>query len=106
VSGILVPYFSGSYGCDSSVPIDRIDADHVSMVRTSDRTGPGNDAYLVLLRNYRENPYSEWRVAPDPNRNMERVAFGLSARDGHCSQTYAGEHVQNLCDLGAPGPHR
>ena len=47
VSGILVPYFSGSYGCDSSVPVDRIDADHVTMVRTADRTGLGNEAYLT-----------------------------------------------------------
>jgi hypothetical protein len=69
VSGILVPYFSGSYGCDSSVPIDRIDADHVTMVKTTDRTGQGNEAYPVLLRNYRENPYADWRVAPDATRD-------------------------------------
>jgi pimeloyl-ACP methyl ester carboxylesterase len=63
--GRVVPYFSGSYGCDGGVPIDVILGDHMSMVKPSDRTGEHNGAYLIFLRNYRDHPYYETRVLDD-----------------------------------------
>lgn len=55
--GRVVPYFSGSYGCDGGVPIDVILGDHMNMVKPSDRIGEHNGAYLIFLRNYRDHPY-------------------------------------------------
>jgi hypothetical protein len=70
--GRVVPYFSGSYGCDSGVPIDSIIADHVNMVKPSNRTGEHNGAYLILLRNYRYHPYYETRILDDTTHDYRQ----------------------------------
>ena len=70
--GRVVPYFSGSYGCDSGSPIDTIMADHINMVKPSDRAGEHNGAYLILLRNYRDHPYYETRIRDDTTRDYRQ----------------------------------
>jgi pimeloyl-ACP methyl ester carboxylesterase len=68
--GKVVPYFSGSYGCDSSVPVESILGDHMSMVKPAHRSGDPNQAYLVFLRNYREFPYYETRTLTDSSHDF------------------------------------
>jgi pimeloyl-ACP methyl ester carboxylesterase len=49
----VVPYYSATYRCDTSVPADMIPADHLGIVKPLDRTQP---AYRIFKRIYRENP--------------------------------------------------
>lgn len=49
----VVPYYSATYRCDTSVPADMIPADHLGIVKPIDRTQP---AYRIFKRIYRENP--------------------------------------------------
>jgi pimeloyl-ACP methyl ester carboxylesterase len=49
----VVPYYSATYRCDTSVPADMIPADHLGIVKPADRTHP---AYRIFKRIYRENP--------------------------------------------------
>lgn len=70
--GRVVPYFSGSYGCDGGLPIDVILGDHMNMVKPSDRTGERNGAYLTLLRNYRDYPYRESHILDDPTHDYRQ----------------------------------
>jgi hypothetical protein len=93
VSGLVVPYFSGSYGCDNSVPIDTVYADHIDMVKTSDRTGKGNEAYLIFLRNYRDNPYYELRTSTDATRDFRQYL------DVDCNHTNSNNDYPVVFDL-------
>lgn len=68
--GKVVPYFSGSYGCDGGVPIDTIQGDHMSMVKPAKRIGDPNGAYLIFLRNYRIYPYYETRILSDTSHDF------------------------------------
>jgi pimeloyl-ACP methyl ester carboxylesterase len=70
-SGIVVPYFSGAYGCDSNVPIDIVFADHIGMIKPLDRSGKDSQAYVIFLRNYRDNPYYEARAVNDTTRDFK-----------------------------------
>lgn len=68
-SGLVVPYFSGAYGCDGNVPIDTVYTDHINMVKITGREGKGNEAYLIFLRNYRDNQYYEEVTSSDSERS-------------------------------------
>ena len=68
-SGLVVPYFSGVSGCETSAAPDTVYADHSRLVKPSARKGYGNEAYLILLRNYQLNPYHEVRLQDDSTRD-------------------------------------
>ncbi len=70
--GKVVPYFSGSYGCDGGVPIETILADHMGMVKPAKKSGDPNQAYLVLLRNYRDYPYYKTSTLTDTSHDYRQ----------------------------------
>ena len=49
----VVSYFSATYGCDVTTPPQEIHADHIHMVKPTDRNSP---AYDFFRRVYRDNP--------------------------------------------------
>jgi pimeloyl-ACP methyl ester carboxylesterase len=56
----VVSYFSATYGCDVTTPPQEIHADHLHMVRPSDRK---SSAYDFFYRVYRDNPVLEHQLA-------------------------------------------
>jgi pimeloyl-ACP methyl ester carboxylesterase len=67
----VVSYFSATYGCDVTTPPQEIHADHLHMVRPTDRTA---SAYDFFRRVYRDNPILEEQVI-----TRENVIAGLEA---------------------------
>jgi pimeloyl-ACP methyl ester carboxylesterase len=67
----VVGYFSATYGCDVTTPPQEIHADHLNMVRPTDRK---SSAYDFFYRVYRDNPILEGQVVTRDN-----VIAGLEA---------------------------
>jgi len=67
----VVSYFSATYGCDVTTPPQAIPANHVDMIRVSDRKSA---AYDFFYRAYRDNPILEEQVVTRDN-----VIGGLEA---------------------------
>ncbi len=83
----VVSYFSATYGCDVTTPPQSIPADHIGMIKPTDRKAP---AYDFFYRVYRDNPVLEERAATRSN-----VVAGLEAG---CDQT------NENADLSVPVP--
>jgi pimeloyl-ACP methyl ester carboxylesterase len=49
----VVSYYSATYGCDTDTPAQKINADHIGIVKPGDRNA---DAYTFFLRVYQRNP--------------------------------------------------
>jgi len=67
----VVSYFSATYGCDVTTPPQEIHADHLNMIRPTDRK---SSAYDFFYRVYRDNPIIEEQVVTRDN-----VIAGLEA---------------------------
>jgi pimeloyl-ACP methyl ester carboxylesterase len=67
----VVSYFSATYGCDVTTPPQEIRADHIHMVRPTDRNSA---AYDFFRRVYRDNPVLEDQIVTRDN-----VVAGLEA---------------------------
>jgi pimeloyl-ACP methyl ester carboxylesterase len=70
----VVSYFSATYGCDVTTPPQEIHADHIHMVRPSDRK---DSAYDFFRRVYRDNPIVTPQLVA-----RENVVGGLEAGCG------------------------
>jgi len=79
----VVSYFSATYGCDVTTPPQEIHADHVTMVRPSDRK---SGAYDFFYRVYRDNPILQEQVV-----TRENVIAGLAAG---CDRSSANPDLQ------------
>jgi pimeloyl-ACP methyl ester carboxylesterase len=79
----VVGYFSATYGCDVTTPPQEIHANHVNMIRPSDRK---SSAYDFFYRVYRDNPILEEQVVTRDN-----VIAGLEAG---CNRTNANPDLQ------------
>jgi pimeloyl-ACP methyl ester carboxylesterase len=91
---MIVPYFSGSYGCDSDVPVDTVHGTHRTMVRPTDTSNSvGNEAYLIFLRNYRANPWHEYQIIDSPEREKKQ-SFNVD-----CERTQEDAHYIVTFDL-------
>lgn len=49
----VVSYYSATFGCDTDTPPQKIDADHIDIVKPASRNA---DAYTFFLRVYQKNP--------------------------------------------------
>ncbi|MDR3739629.1 MAG: hypothetical protein P4L40_11490 [Terracidiphilus sp.] len=49
----VVNYYSATYGCDADTPPQKIDADHIGIIKPTNRA---SDAYTFFARIYRNNP--------------------------------------------------
>jgi triacylglycerol esterase/lipase EstA (alpha/beta hydrolase family) len=49
----VVSYYSATYGCDTDTPAQKINADHIGIVKPGDRNA---DAYTFFLHIYHKNP--------------------------------------------------
>jgi pimeloyl-ACP methyl ester carboxylesterase len=79
----VVSYFSATYGCDVTTPPQEIRADHLHMVRPTDRNSA---AYDFFRRVYRDNP-----VLEDQILTRDNVVAGLEAT---CNQTNQNADLQ------------
>ena len=79
----VVSYFSATYGCDVTTPPQEIQADHLHMVRPTDRA---SSAYDFFRRVYRDNPILEEQIVTRTN-----VVAGLEAR---CNQSNVNPDLQ------------
>jgi len=79
----VVSYYSATYGCDVTTPPQEIHADHINMIRPSDRKSA---AYDFFYRVYRDNPILEEQVVTRDN-----VIAGLEAG---CDRTNANADLQ------------
>ena len=79
----VVSYFSATYGCDVTTPPQEIQADHLHMVRPTDRS---SSAYDFFYRVYRANPILEPRTV-----TRENVIKGLGAS---CDQSTGNPDLQ------------
>lgn len=70
----VVSYFSATYGCDVTTAPQEIHADHIDMIRPSDRR---SSAYDFFYRVYRDNPILEEQLV-----TRENVIGGLFAGCG------------------------
>jgi hypothetical protein len=79
----VVGYFSATYGCDVTTPPQEIKADHVHMIKPTDRNA---SAYDFFLRVYRNNP-----IVEDQFVTRENVVAGLVA---NCNQSNVNNDLQ------------
>jgi pimeloyl-ACP methyl ester carboxylesterase len=79
----VVGYFSATYGCDVTTPPQEIKADHVHMIKPTDRNA---SAYDFFLRVYRNNP-----IVEDQFVTRDSVVGGLVA---NCNQSNVNNDLQ------------
>jgi len=79
----VVGYFSATYGCDVTTPPQEIHANHVNMIKPSDRK---SSIYDFFYRVYRDNPILEEQVVTRDN-----VIAGFEAS---CGQSTANPDLQ------------
>jgi pimeloyl-ACP methyl ester carboxylesterase len=70
----VVSYFSATYGCDVTTPPQEIHADHIHLVKPTDRA---SSAYDFFYRVYRDNP-----ILQEQTVTRENVIGGLEAACG------------------------
>jgi pimeloyl-ACP methyl ester carboxylesterase len=79
----VVTYYSATYGCDVDTPAQKIDADHITIVRPTSRSA---DAYTFFARVYRNNPVIDVVEAVRDNK--------VSGLNVDCNRTSSSEDLQ------------
>jgi len=79
----VVNYFSATYGCDVDTPPQKIDADHIYIVKPANRSA---DAYTFFAKIYRNNPIIEVNDTIRDNK-----VSGLSV---DCNRTISADDLQ------------
>lgn len=86
----VVSYYSATYGCDVDTPAQKIDADHISIVRPANRSA---DAYIFFAKVYHANP-----VIEVVERVRDNMVQGLKV---DCNRTNAASDLQVPMELDA-----
>jgi pimeloyl-ACP methyl ester carboxylesterase len=79
----VVNYYSATYGCDTDTPPQRVNADHIDIVKPLNRS---SDAYTYFATIYRKYP-----VTTIVENERENRVSGLSVA---CNQTNAADDLQ------------
>jgi len=86
----VVSYYSATYGCDVDTPAQKIDADHIAIVRPADRNA---DAYTFLAKVYHSHP-----VMDTVERVRDNMVQGLRV---DCNRTNEASDLQVPMELDA-----
>lgn len=79
----VVSYYSATYGCDVDTAPQKIDADHIGIIKPANRSA---DAYTFFARMYRNNPVVDVVEAVRDNR--------ISGLTVECNKTNSSDDLQ------------